>query len=530
MKKLITLFFVLVFYINNNAQTASKIYYTTYDNTFCYVYSADLDGSNVTHFSFPVHNKLTAIAVDWNSSPQKLFIAINNSDASSSKIIRCNLDGTNQEDVITSISGQIEDIELDLSFRRYIYWTVNTYYDQYIYRGGMDGVISSPSEIVHVQHNGCSINGIALNVGDQMLWYTYKAGTYNNSFVIRRTLSSGAEYTVQNPSYNPHDIEYHNGKYYMTSSDGITRFDASSLTSSIIESSETDAEGIAVDGGNNKLYFIDSGSKVVKTCSISGGTVTTLSSTSSAYLLKRIDTDYNQSATPVELTSFSANLNDNKVYLNWQTATEVNNFGFEVQRASFRQGGTTPRQGGITPRQGGTTPRQGWEKIGFVEGHGNSNSPKEYSFLDENPPSGKIKYRLKQIDIDGGFEYSDVVEVNISVPNKFELFQNYPNPFGKATHSGNPITMIQYSIPVGDAKFLPTGRQVASPQIETSQRMVTLKVYDILGREVATLANQQQAPGNYSVKFDASKLSSGIYFYKLQSGSFVETKKMILLR
>ncbi len=197
----------------------------------------------------------------------------------------------------------------------------------------------------------------------------------------------------------------------------------------------------------------------------------------------------NSGSTPVELTSFSAKAKNGIVKLNWTTATEVNNYGFQVEREKAKG-------------------ESEWENIGFVEGHGNSNSPKEYSFTDENPPSGNLKYRLKQIDIDGNFEYSEIVEIQTSAPSKFELFQNYPNPF-------NPTTTINYAVPA----------------VETRHALsLQLIVYDILGRKVATLVNKKQAPGNYSVQFDASKLSSGIYFYRLSAGDFIATKKMILMK
>ncbi len=192
---------------------------------------------------------------------------------------------------------------------------------------------------------------------------------------------------------------------------------------------------------------------------------------------------------PVELISFSASMNNNQVNLAWQTATEVNNYGFQVERKKEKVGSK-------------------WENIGFVEGAGNSNSIKEYSFTDENPPNEEIQYRLKQIDIDGQFEYSEIIEVEIGAPTKFELTQNYPNPF-------NPTTTISYAI----------------PSVETRHALsVQLIVYDLLGRKVATLVNEKQSPGNYSVEFDASKLSSGIYFYRLSAGGFVSVKKMILMK
>jgi len=205
-------------------------------------------------------------------------------------------------------------------------------------------------------------------------------------------------------------------------------------------------------------------------------------------------------ALPVELNSFTASVNNSVgkhrgVFLQWETATEVNNYGFEVERTSPRP---SPYQG-----EGGKHGR-GWKKIGFVQGHGNSNSPKQYSFTDSNPPGGKIQYRLKQIDSDGKYEYSKIVDVNIDAPTQFALEQNYPNPF-------NPSTVISYQLPVAAGH-------------------VSLKVYDILGREVATLVNEQKAPGNYEVKFDGSKLASGVYIYRIEAGKFSDTKKLLLIK
>jgi len=192
---------------------------------------------------------------------------------------------------------------------------------------------------------------------------------------------------------------------------------------------------------------------------------------------------------PVELVSFTASLtNSADVVLNWQTATEVNNYGFEVERKILKQ----------VQNDG-----ESWEKIGFVEGYGNSNSPKDYNFRDTNPLPGTMKYRLKQIDTDGTFEYSEIIEVEIGIPTKFALFQNYPNPF-------NPTTEISYSLP--------------------KESDVTLKVYNTLGKEVVTLVNKRQEAGKYNVTFNAENLSSGIYFYSIRTAENASVKKMILLR
>jgi hypothetical protein len=184
---------------------------------------------------------------------------------------------------------------------------------------------------------------------------------------------------------------------------------------------------------------------------------------------------------PAELTSFSATVNDDNVELNWITSTETNNQGFEVQRTRDGE----------------------FETIGFVEGHGTTTESQAYSFQDKNVVAGKYNYRLKQIDFDGTFEYSNVVEVEITSPSTFSLEQNYPNPF-------NPSTVISYQLPVsGD---------------------VILKVYDVLGNEAATLVNEEKPAGSYSVQFNATNLAGGVYFYQLKAGSFVETKKMLMLK
>lgn len=187
-------------------------------------------------------------------------------------------------------------------------------------------------------------------------------------------------------------------------------------------------------------------------------------------------------ALPVELTSFSASSSENGIIISWGTATEVNNYGFEIERMY----------------------KNSWNKIAFIEGHGNSNSPKEYSFIDKSVTNDKYSYRLKQIDFDGQFEYSNEIEVNISSkPGKYSITQNYPNPF-------NPVTSIKYTIP--DNEF------------------VSIKVFDILGNEVATLVNENKNAGNYNVEFKADNFSSGLYFYKIQAGSYTQIRKMLLLK
>ena len=186
---------------------------------------------------------------------------------------------------------------------------------------------------------------------------------------------------------------------------------------------------------------------------------------------------------PVELASFIASVSENTITLNWTTATELNNSGFEIQR---------------TPRY-----QEGWANIGFVEGHGTTTETQEYSYLDNTVGTGTYFYRLKQIDFSGQYEYSDVIEVEVNGPLTFGLEQNYPNPF-------NPSTLIKYSVP--------------------ENGFVKLSVYNLVGEEVRVLVNETVDAGFYEATFNATSLPSGIYFYKLQTPNFTQTKKMILLK
>jgi hypothetical protein len=194
-----------------------------------------------------------------------------------------------------------------------------------------------------------------------------------------------------------------------------------------------------------------------------------------------------QEIIPVELTSFAAIANGNNVELNWSTATETNNSGFEIQRIQMSE----------------VKSQNSWQSIGFVNGKGTTSEPQYYSFTDKNLNAGTYTYRLKQVDFDGSFEYSNEIEVDVLSPDKFVLEQNYPNPF-------NPTTIISWQSPI-------SGHQ-------------TLKVYDILGNEVVTLVNEYKEAGRYKIEFDASNIPSGIYYYKVTAGSFSDVKKMLVIK
>jgi len=187
---------------------------------------------------------------------------------------------------------------------------------------------------------------------------------------------------------------------------------------------------------------------------------------------------------PVELTSFTATLQSGKVNLYWSTATETNNLGFEILRSAQDDK---------------------WDVIGFVEGHGTITEKQEYFYIDDisGISATSFAYRLKQIDFDGSYEYSDEVLVDNLAPINYSLEQNYPNPF-------NPSTTISYSLPA------------------TSQ--VDLVVYNSLGEMVKQLVNELKDAGHYSVELNAKNLPSGVYFYRLQAGDFVQIKKMMLLK
>jgi hypothetical protein len=226
---------------------------------------------------------------------------------------------------------------------------------------------------------------------------------------------------------------------------------------------------MALDNANNTVYF--------------GGNFTDVTNTFSTYLAGV--TNPGDVDLPVELTSFIATSSNSTATLAWKTATEVNNAGFDIERrpASTQQ----------------------WTKIGSVTGAGTSNAPHNYSYTDNVGTAGTYSYRLKQIDHDGAFVYSQEVEVAVGgVPNVFALGQNYPDPF-------NPSTMIQFTVP--------------------SDGKATLKVYNVIGQEVATLFNDEAAAGVvHQVQFNASNLASGMYFSRLEFDGKMQVRKMMLLK
>jgi hypothetical protein len=187
---------------------------------------------------------------------------------------------------------------------------------------------------------------------------------------------------------------------------------------------------------------------------------------------------------PVDLDRFEGASEDATVYLTWETRSEQNNAGFEVERR---------------------TRTTSFQMIGFVTGAGSTDEPQLYTFVDSEPVSNgePLRYRLKQIDFDGRFTYSPEIEVTIDAPAHAMLHKNYPNPF-------NPSTIIDYEIP--------------------AQLQVSLIVFDLLGREVARLVDADQPAGRYSVVFEANNLPSGTYVYRLVAGNETRSRKLVLAR
>jgi hypothetical protein len=185
---------------------------------------------------------------------------------------------------------------------------------------------------------------------------------------------------------------------------------------------------------------------------------------------------------PVELTTFSADVVESDVLLKWETATELNNSGFEIERSRDKVVFNT---------------------IGFIKGKGNSTERNNYSFIDINPSAGNYYYRLKQVDFNGEYEYSKIIEILMEAPVQYALLQNHPNPF-------NPSTIITFSVP--------------------ARTEVSLKIFDILGNEITTLLREELNAGKHEVEFNAVNLANGVYFYEMKTSSFRAVKKLVLMK
>jgi hypothetical protein len=292
------------------------------------------------------------------------------------------------------------------------------------------------------------------------------SGTFNNAYV-------GVKVTNEKHS-NVSSEESHLTRYWSLSSSGITDFNADlefTYVDADIVDNESELYGAKWNGSEwATLDIVDAAQNKIT------GNVNSFSDFTAAA----------ESGLPVELNSFYAEIFNNHIKLTWTTSTEIDNYGFDVERKKIVNNYENK-----------------WEKIAFIPGAGNSNSTKNYSYTDKNLLPGNYQYRLKQIDNDGQSEYSNIIESIVNPPAEFSLSQNYPNPF-------NPTTQIRFELPL------------------TS--MVDLKIYDILGREIKTLVKGELNPGTYSYEWDGrndfgNPVSSGMYRYRITAGNFSETKK-----
>jgi len=255
------------------------------------------------------------------------------------------------------------------------------------------------------------------------------------------------------------------------------RFEVYNLINAIYDSTSDTQLGDYRSYSGSGPYTFDAGATLkVDFAVVVGTNLADLQATADAAVLK-----YNSSILPVELTSFVANVSNGKVNLNWTTETELNNQGFEIQRR------TVDGQ---------------FSSIGYVAGNGTTSETKHYSFSDA-AEVGEYFYRLKQIDFNGSFEYSNEVFADVITPLEFTLEQNYPNPF-------NPTTNISFSL--------------AEPSF------VKLAIYNTLGEEIQVLKNENMNAGSYDVSFDAVSLPSGMYLYKIETEQFTSVRKMMLMK
>ena len=358
------------------------------------------------------------IAVDGNNN--KIYWVENGSN----KLRSANLDGTDVMDILTGLNAPV-DVALDLPANK-IYWSENEVRSKRIRRCNFDG-----SNIEDVISGIDQAGGICVDSkAGKIYWVDF-----------------GSEDRIMAADTNGTNID----------------------TLLIVPNGSP--RGIAVDNENNNIFWTDVLLNTINKANMNS----TFSTAIVSNLNSPVGIDNNWViAVPVELTSFNASVLNNSVRLNWTTATEINNYGFEIERSS------------VSSKQ----PLVNWEKVGFIKGNGTTSEEKNYSFIDKNPTaSNEFYYRLKQIDIDGTFKYSNQINVDIT-PNKFELFQNYPNPF-------NPATTIKFSI--------------------ANESQVRIVVFNVIGQEIKELTNKQYKAGYYQLNFDAGEFPSGVYYYRIQS-------------
>ena len=300
---------------------------------------------------------------------------------------------------------------------------------------------------------------------------------YVNAVTYLNSNNVGMQYTIYGNTTIP--VGSVNNVYVSSAENGYWRISNYDSTQASLQTA-TENDTVSVSAGNRLGHFV-----LYYTAHRNNSTDTLLS-----YHV------YVDNPSPVELAEFNYNVKGRDVTLNWKTVSEINNKGFEIERTI----------------DNGQSTIDNWIRTGYVysNGNGTTNGITEYMFTDRNLNSGNYKYRLKQTDFNGSFEYFELQEtVSIGFPDKYSLSQNYPNPF-------NSTTTIQFGI--------------WSAAADSDFGFVTLKIYDVSGKEIVTLVNENKEPGYYNIKFNATDLSSGVYFYRMTAGDFVAVRKLIVLK
>ena len=338
---------------------------------------------------------------------------------------------------------------------------------------GNEGVILKTTDAgstwIYQQMNGTDYGTLtSLFFIDENTGWASGIGLDVNGGVILKTTNGGINWNLQHSGYN----RFIYSVFFNNSSSGWAAGDEGIMFRTHSGGSDWELQG---SGTFADLYSVNIESNQNGFSVGNDGTI-----------LKYIK-DSNSTILPVELATFSVAYKGNNIELKWITATEVNNKGFEIERKTDNL----------------------WKTIGFVSGKGTNTNTNKYYFVDNIKNvsyNGSIVYRLKQVDYDGTYKYSNEVVVRVnSNPVEYSLMQNYPNPF-------NPSTVIKYSV--------------------SENTHVILKIFDVLGREVSTLLDEEKTVGKYTINFNAAQagLSSGTYFYTIKAGNFFQTKKMLLLK
>ncbi len=467
MKKYFIIFLILVF----SESYSQKIYWT--DGSSGKLQEHAIDGSGTTSDILTGIASTYALGINLNAN--ELYWT----DFSASTINKINIGTLTVTPILSSTDGLAgpRGIALDVGNNR-MYWADNT--SKKIQRSALNGgtittIIStglvSPGYVTFDSASGkvyFADNGVGMK----------KIMRCNFDGTGLQDVATGLS-QVWGIAFDAVD----NNIYWIDSGiDKIQKGNVSSLPVSkndVVTGVTGNPRGLVIDAARNFVYWTDNLTQDIKRATTAGASITQLF-TGIPYP-QGVAINWN-SAMPVELSSFTSSVNRNSVKLSWSTVMEDNNRGFSIERKSSGE----------------------FKEIAFVNGNGNTNIPISYSYDDRSLQVGTFSYRLKQIDFNGNYKYYELGnEVSIGIPQKFSLSQNYPNPF-------NPVTNIEFQLPVNS--------------------FVELKVFDIVGREVSAIVNQNLSAGYYKYSFDASGFSTGTYFYRVKTDKFSDMKKMIVVK